>query len=339
MFTFSPDRCHEEILRTQKPLLAFDPSKDYSAWKEQVKERFAALLGAVPRAVDLNVRVEWQTETDTYTETRFIFDTEENASVPCHLLVPKTGGEKHPLVICLQGHSTGMHISLGRPLYDGDEAAIRNDADYGRQALEMGYAVLTVEQRGFGERVCARDKFLWKNTTCEHPAMVALLMGRTLLRERAWDISRAIDALAQFPAVDTGRIAIMGNSGGGTASYYTACLEPRIKAVMPSCSVCSFDRSIAMRKHCVCNYIPGMAQYFDMGEMACMIAPRPLLVVAGNVDDGFRIDGVRKVYKVIEEIYKKEGAPENCKLLVGEGGHKFYPEIAWKPFRAVFPEK
>ncbi|MCK4373914.1 MAG: hypothetical protein KAX19_01255 [Candidatus Brocadiae bacterium] len=40
-----------------------------------------------------------------------VFAAAECADVPAHLLVPK--GETHPLpaMVCLQGHSPGMHIS------------------------------------------------------------------------------------------------------------------------------------------------------------------------------------------------------------------------------------
>lgn len=336
MYTFSPDICHEELLKSRKPLLAFNPDAAYDTWKPQVTEKFTELLGDVPEPVDLNVIVEKETDTPEYKEYRFVFDTEAFASVPCHLLVPKAGNAPYPLVICLQGHTSGMHNALGRPKFEGDENYLQEEQDFAIQAVQEGYAALTVEQRGFGERVCAREKYLWKKTTCEHPAMVALLMGRTLLRERAWDVSRAIDAVSIFPDLNLDRIGLVGQSGGGTATYYTACLEPRIKIAMPVTAVCSFERSIVMRRHCDCNYVPRMAKYFDMGEMACMIAPRPLIIVAGAQDTGFRVDGTEKVYKVIEEIYRKEGAPENCKLLIGSEGHRFYKDLSWGPFRKLF---
>ncbi len=336
MFTFSPDACHERVLKNRRPLLAFDPAADYGAWKTQVREKFTALLGDDPESTPLNITVEWEKETDTYTERRIVFDTEPEASVPCHLLLPKGGKAPYPVVICLQGHSTGMHISLGRPVYEGDEETISGgDRDFALQIVREGYAALVLEQRGFGERKCD-EKILKGSTTCDHPAMVAVLLGRTMVRERAWDVSRAVDMLETLPEIDREHIALMGNSGGGTATYYTAAVEPRIRVAMPSCAICSFDHSIGVMRHCDCNYIPRMIKYFDMGEVACMIAPRPLIVVAGQLDTGFEIEGTKKVFSVIEEIYKKEGAPENCKLIVGPEGHRFYADLAWPVFRKMF---
>jgi len=154
-----------------------------------------------------------------------------------------------------------------------------------------------------------------------------------LLGERVWDISRSIDVLAHFEEIDIEKIGIMGNSGGGTASYYAACTDERIKIAMPSCAVCSFGKSIGIMRHCDCNYLPHIAKYFDMGELACLIAPRPLIIVAGREDHGFLFDGVKSVYSVIEKIYKKAGG--ECQLVVGSGGHRFYAKDSWKVFKKM----
>lgn len=333
---FSPDMSHEYILKNRKKLLEFDPNADYGVWKEQVRERLDELLGDMPERVEPKLNVEWEKEEENFIERRFTFYSERETLVPCHLLVPKTGKAPYPVVICLQGHSSGMHISLGRAMVNGDEALIADgDRDFALQIIKEGYAALVIEQRGFGER--RTDKFHGAGyTTCEHPAMVALLLGRTIARERGWDISRAIDVISSFKEIDADKIALMGNSGGGTATYYTACFEPRIKVVMPSCAVCSFETSIGVLRHCDCNYVPRMAKYFDMGELACLIAPRPLIMVAGRQDHGFLYPGVEKVYEVVKQIYAKEGAPDNCQLVTGEAGHRFYADLAWPVFRKYF---
>ena len=164
--------------------------------------------------------------------------------------------------------------------------------------------------------------------------MVALLLGRTFIGERVWDVSRAIDALEAFPEIDTDKVAVMGNSGGGTCSFYAACYDERIKIAMPSCSVCTYRDSIAAMRHCDCNYIPGIARYFDMGDLAVLIAPRPFIIVAGIEDAIFPIAGVNETFDTVQRIYKKAGAENNCRLIVGDGGHRFYADPAWDVFRS-----
>ena len=150
-------------------------------------------------------------------EIRFRFKSEKNVTIPCHLCIPKGAeGKKLPLMITLQGHSTGMHISLGRPIYPGDEQDCKGgDRDFAIRAVKEGFATLCIEQRCMGECGSKPDG----HPNCNHPALQAILLGRTLIGERCWDISRTIDALpAHFPQLDMNRIAIMGNSGGGTAA-------------------------------------------------------------------------------------------------------------------------
>lgn len=336
--TYGVDICHEKLLERINPSLSFDENADYEAWRSQVGEKLTELLGDMPQKVEPNIRIEWEKEHTDFIEKRIIFTAEEYVDVPCHLWIPKEAKTPCPVIICLQGHSSGMHISMGRSIYDGDVELIQGgDRDFAIQIVKEGYAALVLEQRGFGER--KSDAVLLKQpgalTSCWHPAMTAIMMGRTLIGERVWDISRAIDMLEKLPEIDKDKIAVMGNSGGGTATYYAACMDERIKIAMPSCSVCSFERSIVYKRHCTCNYIPNIAKYFDMGDLACLIAPRPLIVVAGKEDNGFFIDGVKKAYDTIEKIYQKAGAEDNCRLVVGDGGHRFYADISWPVFREL----
>ena len=336
MNTFYSNLCHETVLFERKPLLAFDENNDYAEWKKAVTERFYDLIGDMPEKVPLNARVEWEHDEGDFIERRIVFDTEKNCSVPCHLWLPKGVKAPMPAVICLQGHSTGMHISMRRFKYPTDEQNFTGgDEDFALQIIKEGYAALMLEQRSFGERAC--DPQIHKNPfTCVHDANVANLLGRTIIGERAWDISRAVDLLETVPEIDSGHIALMGLSGGGTATLYAGAMEPRIKVVMPAGAVCAFDGSIGVIRHCVCNYIPRMAKYFDMGEIACMIAPRPLIVVTGDKDPIFRVEGVKKVYSVIEKIYGKEGMSDKCRLIIGDGPHRFFKDLAWGPFREAF---
>lgn len=335
---FSPDNCHERLLRERTPLLRYGEERDFDAWRDEVRAKLKELIGDEPERVPLNVRIEWTDETEDFKEYRFVYDSEPETSVPAHLLVPKAAKKPCPVVICLQGHSTGMHISLARAIYEKDEKAISGgDRDFAIQIVREGYAALVIEQRAFGERISQRiiDHNPYYRTTCYLPAMAAQLLGRTLIGERVWDISRAIDTMAEFPEIDTDRVACMGNSGGGTATYYAACLDERIKIAMPSCAVCSFSQSIGTLYHCACNYVPSLGKYVDMGDLAVLIAPRPLVVVAGAKDTGFLLPGVESEYEIIKKIYAKAGAPDACALVVGSEGHRFYANPSWDVFRRL----
>jgi dienelactone hydrolase len=336
MDTFAPETSHEYLLRTAPRRLAFDPEQDSRTWRQRVDAKLRELIGLLPERVPLDPRIEYERENDLFRETRFVFTSENLVDVPCHLLIPRGSGGPFPVVICLQGHSPGMHISLGRPKQTGDEESIAGDRDFALQAVREGYAALVIEQRCFGEREDSRppDRATG-GRRCHHATMVALLLGRTMIGERVWDVSRAIDVLGEFPEVDVGRIGCMGNSGGGTITYFATCLDERIGIAMPSCYVCTFRDSIGMIDHCEDNYLPGVLQFFEMGDLACLIAPRPLLVVAGREDPIFPIGGVEETFGTIQRIYAAAGAPDRCKLVVGPEGHRFYADLAWPSFREL----
>jgi hypothetical protein len=241
------------------------------------------------------------------------------------------------VAICLQGHTTGFHISIGEKIYEGDESLIDTQA-FGLYAVENGFAALCIEQRGMGERTTPRnDRGRALTCGCYHTALTALLLGRTLIGERVWDVHKGIDSLEHFKdKLDLDDITLLGHSGGGTATYYSACFDSRIKYAMSSCSICTYEDSIIELWHCSCNYIPQIARFMDMGELSALIAPRKLLLINGEIDPIFKIEGTRKVFSVIKQIYQKEGAPDNCKLVVlPDKEHYFDKDVAFSELKKM----
>ncbi|NEE02222.1 alpha/beta hydrolase family protein [Phytoactinopolyspora halotolerans] len=335
--SLAPENVHERLLATAKPELAYSPGVDLEAWRAQLAVRLGDVIGLWPEPVDPAPWIEWRAERDGYTETRFVFTAELGADVPCHLLVPDAD-RPVPVIVCLQGHSTGMHNSLARAgVHDATPSVPDGDRDFAMQAVAQGYAALTLEQRCFGERVDKRpeERRVAALGTCHHAVHVAALLGRTMIGERVWDVCRAIDVLAEFPEVDTGRIACLGHSGGGTVAWYAACVDPRIGALMPSSSVCTYRASIGTIDHCSDNYLPGALRYFDLPDLAGLIAPRPLVVSTGRDDPIFPIDGVHEAMDGIRAIYAAFGAPDRAELVVGDGDHRFFAADAWPVFDRI----
>ena len=327
------DVIHEQLL-SQKPLLAYDEKNDYAEWKQKVREKYIELLGLdsiQKNACDIKVEIEERVETDEYTRYRYVFESEKGCFVPCYLLIPRAQKQKFPVCICLQGHTTGFHISIGEKKYDQDDKSLETST-FALDAVKNGYAALAIEQRGMGERTTLRqDRGASLTCGCMFTAMTALMLGRTLIGERVWDVSKAIDSLEYFKdKLDLNDITLLGTSGGGTATYYAACYDKRIKVAVPTCALSTYKDSIGDMWHCTCNYIPSIAKYFDMGELSALIAPRKLLVCNGEIDPIFPLSGTKEVYSVIEKIYEKEGVPENCQLKVYPNKpHYFDKEITF----------
>lgn len=335
-----PHHVHDHLMRHAPRELAYREGLELSSWTEQLREAFRSCIGLLPEPVEPAPTWFEPVVKPGYTQTRVEFWVEPHAQAVGWLLEPDLppGAPKPPVMICLQGHSTGAHLSLGERKYTGEEAWLEPEPDYAVQAVRRGYAAFALEQRGFGERMDGRplesrtslastDPFC--NERCRHSAMVALLMGRTFVGERVSDVMRAIDLLDSLGRFDQARMACMGHSGGGTVTYYAACLEPRISAVVLSCSFCTYLRSIGSIDHCSDNYLPGALRWFDTGDLAGLVAPRPMVVSVGRCDDIFPLDGVREAYETAAKVYQAHGAAGRLTLHVGEDGHRFFSE-SWE---------
>ena len=337
MRTINGDDCHDMLVSQTKGILSYDGSCDYGAWKAQVEQKLKELLGMdviAENACSVRIEVEDPVECETYRLIRLCYESEKGNFVPAMLLIPKQNKEKYPLAITLQGHTTGYHISVGEKKYGIDDSFFP-DSCFALQAVEHGFAALCIEQRGMGITRSHRYPGPGGVHQCSFTAMRAINLGRTVLGERVWDVSRGIDAMEKLalPEIDLNRIMILGNSGGGTAAFYAACLEKRIGYIVPGCAFCSYKGSILDILHCVCNNIPGASRYFEMEDLSCLIAPRHLTVLAGEKDEIFPLAAVKQSYTTAQKIYEQAGASGNCRLVIMPEGHHWCPDIAWHAIR------
>ncbi len=322
-------------LEKLKPSMTYSPATEsISQWQKNASEKLTQLLGLPYEKCEPLFDIEYAKELPDKKEIRFTFQSEKGEFVNALLWLPKAHGtKKPPVMICLQGHSTGMHLSFGRPLYDEDKPDIESgDRDFAVQCVKHGFAAIGIDQRCFGERGGT------PKPDCYVASMTAILSGRTAIGGRVWDIMRLIDVLEDkfSDILDTDKIYCMGNSGGGTATFYATALEKRIRGAIPSCAFATFHGSIGSMYHCACNFVPGISVYFDMAEIAGLIAPRPLVIVSGKEDKIFPLDTAEREFTRLKDIYyKNSDFPENCIHIKGEGGHRFYAEPAWDAFTKI----
>lgn len=262
----------------------------------------------------------------SYVREKIVFDTRRNLSALGYLLVPK--GVTHPLpaVVCFSGHGRGLPDILG-PL---DAAGPRPDRsatyarEYALQCVEHGYVTFAVEQLGFGTRRddAARAAGSAENS-CRPAACAALLFGQTMAGWRAWDAIRAIDYLEQRREVDSGRVATLGASGGGTTSLLAGALDERVKVAVVSAYFNTFRDSIVSISHCPDNYVPGLLQDMEMSDLAGLVAPRRLFVESGRRDRIFPIGGSQVAIAQAQAIYAAFDASDRMGYALHDGAHEF----------------
>jgi hypothetical protein len=327
----SPSVFHRRLLERTEQRLAYRGG-DIRAWQRRLRRKLRELVGEIPgRAgrVALNVRSLWRRRHPLGTIEKIAFTAEPGADVVAYVCLPKGTQPPYDFFICLQGHSTGMHNSIA---VDRDterrKIAVAGDRDFGLGCMRRGLAALCIEQRSFGLRRELVQKRV-SDQGCHDATMHALMLGRTLLGERVFDVDRSIDYLASRGDCRMATLGVMGNSGGGTVSLFSAALLPRIRLAMPSCYFCTFRDSVMAIYHCADNYVPGLLGWAEMPDVMGLFAPRPAVLVAGRKDSIFPVAGVRRAFRHLRRIYRAAGAPDRCHLVVGHEGHRFYADDAW----------
>ena len=343
MDSYDSKRYFTNLFETRQGRYRFDAEggTDWRSWQRAFRGELREILGITAMEQDFagfepEAELCESSDMGSYVrETRRIL-VEPGVPLPFYLLRPKGLHRAAPLVLTPHGHNH-PHIYVGIS-HGPDEAASMKEGerDIAVQAVREGHIVIAPTARGFGETRTEEDRNANAVSSCRTQLMHDLLVGRTPIGDRVWDISRLIDWALDHEEIDPRRIAITGNSGGGTVSLHAAACETRITDAVPSCYFNTFAGSIGAMKHCDCNYVPGILRLGEMYDVAGLIAPRPFLAVAGRDDPIFPIEHVRFAFEKLRRVYEAAGAPGNCELYVGEGGHRYYKERVWPFIREHF---
>lgn len=314
--------------------MSYDGS-DVKTWQRRLRKIVHRQLGMDrfdARRCPLNARSIWQRTTEHGCIEKIVLTTEAKVDVPAYVCLPHEAKPPYRFVICLQGHGLGMNTSIGLDLEtESRPIAVPDDHDYANACLKRGLAAICIEQRSFGWRSEKVQKMVAPHG-CHDAACHALLLGRTLVGERVFDVDRAIDYLATRHDVDMKHLGIMGHSGGGSATMYALGLLPRLGFGIVSCAFCTFSDSIMRIYHCVDNYVPGLLRYGEMADVMGLAAPKPLVIVNGQKDPIFPVDPAKKAFRHLQGIYRAAGAAKQVAMVVatqGGGGHRFYADQAW----------
>jgi len=261
---------------------------------------------------------------------------EPTVPLPYWLLRPKAQAGPLPLVLTPHGHNH-PHIYVGIAYDERETESMQaGERDIAVQAVLEGYLVIAPTARAFGETRTSQDRESGAVHSCRTQLLHDLLVGRTPIGDRVWDISRLIDWALDTLNVDHRRIAITGNSGGGTISLFAAACETRISVAVPSSYFNTFAGSIGSIYHCDCNYVPGILRLGEMYDVAGLTAPRAFCAIAGKDDPIFPIDCARFAFEQLRRVYEVAGVPERCRLFEGHEGHRYYKSGSWPFIREQF---
>lgn len=311
--------------------------EDFEAWQIATRVRLFDLLGlSIMDRVSIEAReLDRVKIAGGIVRTHAMLQVERDVWMPFYLLEPQSpkldARGRKCCYICLHGHQGAGAASVagvtGVPAVD--DAVRKFNYDYGLRLARMGYVTVCPDARGWGYR---RD---WKGQgddensflrgTCLNQARMTEPLGLTVAGLNAWDNMRLIDYLEARGDIAMDDLGCFGFSGGGYMTLYLAALDPRVCKAFVSGYLYGVDDSLLhLNGNCSCNYTPGLWRLLDMGDIASLIAPRPLLVQSCEEDhlNGSRgLKNVDEQLKIVRDAYKLLGRRDALRHEVCPGGH------------------
>ncbi len=225
-------------------------------------------MGPVPdKACALEPRVLGTLKRPGYRIEKLVFQSRPDLWVTGSLYLPDPAGDARPAVLVVHGHWPGA----------------RRDPVVQARCLglvRLGFVVLAVDAFGAGERYTRPAAGTY------HGALYGSTLwpsGHTLLGMQVYDNRRAVDYLVSRPEVDGRRLGITGASGGGNQSMNAGALDERFGAVVPVCSVGTYQAYVRTAC-CVCEVLPGALRFTEEGDVLGLVAPRALMVINATRD-------------------------------------------------------
>ncbi len=327
------------LARNGKRELGFEHAHaaDMQAWQDQLRRKLMWMLGVNDHEPhEVRGELVGSEQADGFDRQLVRIQGRDGAVIPAYWLVPHGLRGPAPVMVALHGHGPGKAVPAGASQDpQRGELQIIGERDYAAQAARRGYLCLVPDLRGFGEMTLPEALLAHRPSTCVEMSMRAIAAGRSLVGMRVRDLMSCVDWVVAQPDVDPARIACSGQSGGGTYSVWTAALDERIAATAPCCGFCTFEHAIMSVHHCPCNYVPGVLDVCEYYDLAGLIAPRALLVIAGAMDPIFPLEGVRVAFDKTRQIYAAAGALDRVRMFVGAEGHRYYAQPLW-PFLNEF---
>jgi dienelactone hydrolase len=228
----------------------------------------------------------------------------QELSYEAYLLIPKQQGKKTAAILAIHGHHTTKEDVVGI-------RRSRFGVDFGLRFVKSGFCVLAPDIP-FSDDMKIED----------HVALNLIMAGTTSLTGmRVSYLEALLEYLCSLPSVDPKRVGCIGWSMGGGLSMYLAAVDKRVKVVGISGYFGTYEGTFIRRRHTTDNYIPAIWDFGEMADVACLIAPRPLLIEGGDRDPVFPKEAFMKGIEDLKNCY--EGHEKRLTWQLISGGHKF----------------
>jgi dienelactone hydrolase len=284
----------------QLPLPVFTTLDAWTARKAALRQQIlvASGLSPLPAKTPLNAQVYGKIVGKGYTIEKVLLEPQPGFYLGGSLYRPVNGRATHPAIVNPQGH-WGYGRLENQPLFSGPALGI--------SLARQGYVVFSYDMVGYTDTLQLPHSY---------GSAEMRLWSFTPYAVQAWNAIRAVDFVASLADVDVKDIGAVGGSSGAAQSFMLAAVDDRIQFTGLVSMVSSF-----MQGGDVCESAPGLRIDTSNPEIAAMIAPKPMLLVAGTVD--WTRNTLRDEYPAIKKLYELYGKPENVAAVQVEAPHNF----------------
>lgn len=326
----SPLKMFMAMAAGHRPKFHFADWKDgFPAWQAAARPEVLATLGRWPERVapEAHLVAEW--EDRGIRKRRYLLDVAPHISASLQVNLPGKGTGPWPALLCWHGHGAhGKDPVMG----NATSAAIRQNIvdhnyDYGHQMAGKGFLTYAIDWIGCGERNDNHKPHFFHHNHgrdwCNLYYLHATMLGMTSLSINLAHGRAATDFVSTLPEADASNLGVMGLSGGGTMTLWTALTDSRFRAAEIICYSDLWELfGIRDMNYCGMQVAPGLYSLVDLPDLQGLLAPLPLLVDIGAGDSCFHVDNATECFRQVQAIYQASGHPENIErdLFPGEHG-------------------
>ncbi len=261
---------------------AFETREAWLGRRAVLRQQVLVALGLwpLPPRTPLDPVIHGKIARDGYTIEKVFFASLPGHYVSGNLYRPANAPGKRPAVLTAHGHwENGRFFQrpdkAAQALIDQGAEKTMEEARFPGQArsahlARLGFVVFQWDMAGYADSkaIVHREGFADAE---------ALLRLQSNMGLQTWNSIRVLDFVTSLPDVDGSRVAITGESGGGTQTMMLSAVDDRIQAAFPSVMV-----SGAMQGGCVCENAPLLRIGTNNIEIAALVAPKPLAMSSAN---------------------------------------------------------
>ena len=271
---FNSDTIHTQLARAARKLAQARPvwlaQQDGAASRAELKRHIRECLGLPESLSQPNVRRELAITNAAQVVQPFILEADPGVPVRAELYLSRAPGKK-------------------ALIYLRDQIPTRTDllrgADRISGLLNQGHPILAIAVRGITDDLPPGENRITFGLSTAHERRVhdSVAIGRPLLGQRVLDVLAGVELLE---AEGYREIGVIGHGAGGLWALYAAALDERIKSVAVCQALASYQRVVEspcptwiQGDRLDSIIVPGALRFFDLPDLACLMAPRRLWLV------------------------------------------------------------